>query len=327
MSSVLIIGAGLSGLIAARTLTAQNHQVMVLDKGRGVGGRLATRRLGEGRADHGAQYFSAKTPEFQQQVSEWLAAGVVREWHPEAAVVGDTQFNHPRYVGTDGMSGIAKALATGLAIQQNERVTQLQAVNGGWQVHTESGKSYPADVVLCTVPAPQALTLLNDSGLDPVTIGVSALSAIHYQPCITVLATLNEPSRIPAPGGIRFETGPVAWVADNQQKGISTLPTLTIQAGAAFSQARLAYTPNDTDALAAELIGELPGWLTPSAVDSVQVHRWRYSLADERYPEPLLPAQTSAPLVFGGDGFGMGNVEGAFLSGRAMGEWVKNAIE
>ncbi len=56
--SCVIIGAGVSGLIAARTLQASGVRVKVLDKGRGVGGRLATRRSGVGVFDHGAQFFT-----------------------------------------------------------------------------------------------------------------------------------------------------------------------------------------------------------------------------------------------------------------------------
>ncbi len=323
MPSVLILGAGLAGLTAARALAASSVQVTVLDKSRGVGGRLATRRTTTGRADHGAQYFSAQTPDFQQQVGEWLTAGVVREWHLETVTVGDRHVNHPRYIGADGMTGIAKYLADGLNIRTNERVVRLQTVDGGWQADTEAGNTYRADALCCTLPAPQALALLADSDLDPATLGVSALAAIQYQPCITVLATLNKPSTLPAPGGIRFDTGPVAWVADNQQKGISVGPCLTIQASAEFSRARLEYTESDTLFLGPELISELMAWVGPWDVDAYQVHRWRYSQATKPYPEPLLAAQTPAPLLFGGDGFGMGNVEGAFLSGRALADSLR----
>ena len=43
----IVIGAGIAGLLAARQLAEAGRDVTVLDKGRGVGGRLATRRIGE----------------------------------------------------------------------------------------------------------------------------------------------------------------------------------------------------------------------------------------------------------------------------------------
>ena len=52
----LIVGGGLAGLMAARKLHDAGIGVTVLDKGRGMGGRLATRRfshpeVGDGRDD------------------------------------------------------------------------------------------------------------------------------------------------------------------------------------------------------------------------------------------------------------------------------------
>jgi len=62
---VVIVGAGISGLVAARELAAHDVDVTVVDKGRSVGGRLATRRIGDARLDHGAQFFTVRTPAFQ----------------------------------------------------------------------------------------------------------------------------------------------------------------------------------------------------------------------------------------------------------------------
>ena len=42
---VVVIGAGIAGLVAARELSANDVTVQLVDKGRSVGGRLATRRI------------------------------------------------------------------------------------------------------------------------------------------------------------------------------------------------------------------------------------------------------------------------------------------
>src|SRR5205823_3389276 len=99
MPSSLIIGAGMAGLTAARELNAQGWDVIVLDKGRGVGGRLVTRRIEQARADHGAQYFSATTPEFHELVQELLADTVITRWEPAQPSPADTAVNEPHYVG------------------------------------------------------------------------------------------------------------------------------------------------------------------------------------------------------------------------------------
>ena len=69
---VVVVGAGLAGLVAARAL-ADDHEVVVFDKGRSVGGRLATRRIGAARLDHGAQFFTVRGDDFRRQVDDWEA--------------------------------------------------------------------------------------------------------------------------------------------------------------------------------------------------------------------------------------------------------------
>lgn len=81
----LIIGGGITGLIAAVTLQQQGIQPLILDKGYGLGGRLASRRLqapsgSEGQFDYGAQQFTVGTPSFQTWVDDWLRQGIVKVW-------------------------------------------------------------------------------------------------------------------------------------------------------------------------------------------------------------------------------------------------------
>ena len=324
MASCIIIGAGMAGLTAARKLTQSGWDVVVLDKGRGVGGRMATRRLENARADHGAQYFSARTPDFQQHVAQLKELGIVNEWQLQEADGSEGgAFAHPRFVGSDGMSAVAKYLAQNLDVKTSERVVKITQTATGWAVTTESEHVYAADALLITAPAPQALALMADSNIALAAGELAAFDAIVYQPCIAVVVLLNKPSNIPAPGLIRFEQGAVAWVADNQQKGISPLqPSVTIHAGVDFSNQ---HFEGDLNAIGTQLIAQLSEWITPATVQSFQVHRWRYSLAEKRHPQPFLIAQTPFKMLFGGDGFGMGNVEGAYQSGLQMAQYLVNA--
>ena len=63
-TDVVVIGAGIAGLIAAGELKRAGLHVLVLDKGRGVGGRIATRRIGGATFDHGAQFITQRNPRF-----------------------------------------------------------------------------------------------------------------------------------------------------------------------------------------------------------------------------------------------------------------------
>ena len=76
ITDVLIIGAGLAGLSAANKLKHAGHNVLIIDKGRGIGGRLAGRRIGDASFDHGAQFFTAREASFKATVEGWIEAGV-----------------------------------------------------------------------------------------------------------------------------------------------------------------------------------------------------------------------------------------------------------
>ncbi len=319
MQSCVIIGAGIAGLTAARQLVQQGWAVTVLDKGGGLGGRLATRRLANGRADHGAQVIRATTAAFDNWLRSADGQAALMAWPVDPVGTG--------WVGRDGMNRVAKQLATGLTIETGQTVVAVQADGTGWRIETESGQSFRGDTLLCTIPAPQALTLFVDKSNLLAPADQRALQTIQYDPCLAVLVALDQASQIPAPGGLWLDRPDIAWVADNQQKGISPdVPTVTILASTAFSRANL---DGDLTAAGQQLLAQLADWLPAETITSVQVHRWRYSQVVQAHPDPYWRATTPLPLLFGGDGFGGTapydphlNVERAFLSGRSMADWL-----
>src|SRR5690606_12440274 len=112
---IAILGAGLSGLTCARRLTDAGFSVTLFEQQSDVAGRMSTKKIlleGQNRFwqfDHGAQYFTARSPEFRQQVAEWIRRGVVAEWSGPFITLShgipgnDPGTGDPRYVGTPGM--------------------------------------------------------------------------------------------------------------------------------------------------------------------------------------------------------------------------------
>ena len=72
-----MIGAGLAGLAAARSLADAGVTVTVFEKSRGVGGRTATRREGLWAFDHGAQYATFRDARLAPWVQSWAEAEVL----------------------------------------------------------------------------------------------------------------------------------------------------------------------------------------------------------------------------------------------------------
>lgn len=298
----------MAGLSAAKILTQKGHTVTVLDKGRGVGGRMSTRTIENAKADHGAQYFSAKTPEFQALISEFQAENITAEWHL-------AQRENVRYVGAKGMNTIPKKMASSLNVLVNEKVILIE----NNIVKTESGNVYDFDNLIITIPIPQVIDLFSISNIDFSQQDNSILENIKYEPCIAVMAVLKEPTEIVS-GGIILENQPVAWIADNFQKGITETPTVTLHASAAYSAERF---DDDLQEVAKEMLSSVNQYVNAKNVVSIQTHRWKFSNATKRYDEPFYQIENK-PIYLAGDGFGMGNVEGAFLSGYNLGIYFRD---
>ena len=62
IESCIVVGAGLSGLVAAQTLQGAGTRVTVLEAEDEVGGRMRTDRVGNGVFDHGAILHRARRP-------------------------------------------------------------------------------------------------------------------------------------------------------------------------------------------------------------------------------------------------------------------------
>ena len=323
--SCVIVGAGIAGLIAAHTMQANGIRVIVLDKGRGVGGRLATRWVevaNEQKAyfDHGAQFFTVRDERFQKFVDEWMAAGIVRQWSSGFAQSDGipNHDGHPRYCGTAGMNSIARYLTRDLDVRTNAKVIRIFQ-NKQWQIDLDNSESVTADSLILTPPAGQSLDLLDAGAYALPTDVRGALERITYDPCFALLAVLDSPPRLPEPGALQLQGEPIAWMADNHRKGISpNVFTVTIHAGAEFTRE---HWDAKHEIIAEKLLSAAHEWLGDS-VQSWQVHRWRYSQPRVLHPEACLVVNEGVPLAFAGDGFGAPRIEGAAISGITAAEKI-----
>ena len=314
-SSCVVVGAGVSGLLAANKLQDAGWEVIVLDKGQGVGGRMATRRFGGGSFDHGAQFFTARSDEFKGMVEDWQKAGAAREWSRGFADAnGDpNEDGHPRYRGAEGMTSVPKYLAQNLDVRTGEKVVRVDEDGGAWRLKTESGLEATGDALIVTAPVPQALEIVGSGGYELPQTAREELEGVRYDPCLALMALLDGPSGIPKPGGVQIKGEPLDWIGDNGLKGISEAPAVTIHAGPGWSRE---HYEDDEAEVAAALLGFAAELVTANVV-STQLARWRYSWVSESHPETFLLAQDAPALVFCGDSFALPKVEGASLAGIA----------
>ncbi len=309
-TDVLVIGAGISGLLCATELQRAGLNVRVVDKGRGYGGRMATRRMGEARLDHGAQFFTVRDPRFRAFVDEWLRAGIVREWFRHAPEDSNPE-GYPRYCGLSGMTDAPKHLGEQLEVCRSEQIVDLSRESGLWLARSASGAQFTANYLVITAPVPQALSLLDTTGLNVAGEDEPRLRGIRYSKGLATLALLDGPSALPAGGFVRIVTSPLAWIADNHTKAISPeVHALTIHADADFAEA---HWDSPDDVRGPLMLQAAEPWLG-SRVTEYSCHRWGFTA-------PLNPwhqkhyTNASLRLTLAGDSFGGARIEGAALSG------------
>ena len=297
---IVIIGAGIAGLACARRLADAGLAVIVLDKGRGIGGRVATRRVGDLQFDHGAQYVNAH------------GAGFAAVLHSLGDAVAGWQDGKGRKhsVGVPGMSAIPKALVAGLEIRQNAQVARLVKDGDGWALYLETG-TIRAARVLVTVPAPQVANLLGAE--HPL---VAALAPVQLTPCLTLMAAVAGI----APFMTRQDADdPLSWIAQDSSKpgrpqGVAT--QWVAQAGEAFSQTHLEETPAEITARMLPLLCDRLG-VPLDRVTHAAAHRWRYARVTQALGQPFLRSP-DASLYLGGDWCIGPRVEAAWTSGTAI---------
>ncbi|MCW4149292.1 FAD-dependent oxidoreductase [Halomonas sp. 18H] len=312
MTDTLVIGAGMAGLACARTLKQAGRTVCVLDKGRGTGGRMSTRRAHmaemEFGYDHGAQFFTIREPAFASLLAELEDAA--RPWADGA--------DHQHHVGVPGMSGLPQAMAAGLDVRLGTRVTSLARQDEGWRVATDHGEFVARRVVL-TVPAPQVAPLIGEN--HPL---VAELAHVRLAPCWTLMAAFAADSPTPFVNH-KPDRGPLDNIArDSSKPGRSDqVTTWVAQADPEWSQRHLEEEKASVVAQLLPRLCEAIGTATSDAVH-VDAHRWRYARVTRPLGEPFL-RDTSASLYLGGDWCLAPRVEAAWASGTAIAREILGA--
>lgn len=306
--TVVVVGAGVAGLLCAASLEAQGAAVTVLDKGRAPGGRLATRRTEHGVFDHGAQFVTLRDARMAPHRSRWIDAGVALPWFDDALR------------GRAGMSSIADHLAEGLAVTCDLRVSSVAREGDGWVVRADDGRAFAADAVVLTAPVPQSLALVDAGGVALDAATRRRLAGVTYARCLAAMLVGAWPDHLAAHGVARVEGDVLAWLASNAAKGVSPTPSLTAHARDDWSEARW----GDPDDAVLAAMGAAVRAVTGAAARPVALKRWRYARPTTLLDGPVVHREGRAALVFTGDAFDRAGarVEGAALAGLAAAERV-----
>ena len=321
---IAIIGAGLAGITAARKLDSF-ADVTLFEKSRGVSGRMSTRRADGFEFDHGAQYFTAKDRRFQDAVTQGVAAGHLVPWASRGVYMrGDTlepDTGADRFVSVPRMNSWAKALAEGLDVRLQKRVSRISQSEGVWLLDFEDGDRQDGfDWVVMAAPAEQV------DAIFPKDFSQRAvLEAVKMDACFALMLGLSKTPNLTWET-LRQADGPAAWIALNsaKPKRPDGVATFMVHSGPEWSETHIDVNRDDVATMMRRAAGSVAGVdLSKPAYETL--HFWRYASVKKGAGQGCL-VDSDKKLIAAGDWCLGGRVEGAFLSGLATAEAIIEAL-
>lgn len=325
MDSIAIIGAGIAGITLARQLQ-DGAKVTVFEKSRGFGGRMATRRTDSYQFDHGAQFFTTRSKQFQEQLNTCIREQHVQAWTPRVLTL-DTyekpfkrEWFEPHYVAVPGMNSLCKALAQDIDVNLEAPIANIEADGRGWRLENSSGTELGHfDWVISTAPAPQA-----DELLPACFAHKSALSEVDFSPCFSLMLgfasspTLNFDATV-------VRNSPIGWIAvDSSKQGRQSAFSLVAHSDNTWARTQLESNIEDVRNCMLNAFNEIMGdSLAPPS--HIEIHRWKYAKAESSLEENFLLDEPNR-LAACGDWCGGNRVEDAYLSGLKLGEHLRELL-
>lgn len=318
---IAIIGAGLAGLTLANRLAAR-HDVVVLEKARGPGGRMSTRRASPFAFDHGAQYFTAESPQFQAFVQDMRNRGLVEEWPKEIVLKGGARVSDKRkYVATPGMTAICKTLAEPVTVRMQVHASHLTRKRDGWWISPQDGAPHgPFDWVVSTAPAEQTAALLPDT-----FSGHPALRGVEMHGCFALMLGFEMPLDLNWTA-LKSAAPPIGWMAvDSNKPGRARAFSLLIQSNNAWAETHLDAAPAAVTETLLQVGSEYAG-VDLSHANHQVLHRWRYASTPKPAGVPFL-FDDDQQLAACGDWCPGSKVEAAFSSANALADQFQSMLK
>ncbi|MEO1021919.1 MAG: FAD-dependent oxidoreductase [Bacteroidota bacterium] len=331
---IAIIGAGIAGLTAGKELAEAGHEIVVFEKSRGFGGRLATRYAGDKhqlKFDHGVPYFEAHTADFQQFVVELMDKDIVRLWNGDFVIHDGEGFvpaslTAPRYVAGEGMNKIGQYLSRWVDVRTETRVGGITHVGGSgkkrnWMLNLQSSDTEGFDAIIIATPAKQAYAILNTTIDEISTLNiVKDVDEVSYLPTFSLLLQYTGGPDISWNAAELPDHPSIRWISNevSKERGAHQKGTFVVHSSYDFAQAHI---NDDRDEIMHALLDDLGGLLGSWAglPTMKNLHFWRYSKPENPIHQPFLEVRNQqSPVALIGAYMNGDTVESAFHSGKAL---------
>jgi renalase len=311
INDFIIIGAGISGLNTARKLDKiTSGNLLVLEKSRGIGGRIATRRTLNTKFDHGAQFYKLR-PEILELHNLWLENNISHKWFVSEKV--------EHWCSNMGMTSLAKSVGQNINIQLEKQISTIIFENNQWKLISDKNEEWNCKNLVISSPLPQTLKMLEK--IDKMRLSsqneLTELSKITYSKALVALITLADDSNLNFIEYQEFQSGDIFSISDQKNKNVSHVNALTITMSAEFSENNFDLTD---DVISLNITGSIKQNLPKLKIKEFELKRWRYCRPTTNYPNHFLEIYPRIYLI--GDAFGGASISGALRSSNALCSYI-----
>ena len=305
---ILIIGSGIAGISSSLKLKSYGLATTIIDKGNFIGGRIGTRDVKiKNKLDyffHGAQFFTAKSYNFQKIIQNGINKKYIKEYG---------SFSPPRYRGFESMRNFLINLSRNLNIIQNVKITDLIPYNDKISVLDNKSNIWQTyDGVISTLPAPQNLDLMKKFPTLKKTLRTAS-----YDACVSLMFFFDKnPKNIPHFFDYSNQQGILSWMAAG-----SSLRFWTAHAQADFSNKSL---NKDRILIKNEIFSTIEKVIcTFEENNKINFHSlqiWKYAKVSKVSSGPQIDPKS--PIAIAGDFMEGPNIESAFISGEKAADLI-----
>ena len=315
MKNIAIVGAGMCGITCANYLFSKGFEVTVFEKSRGLGGRMATRRINNDLSvDHGAQYITTNTSAFKKYLDLCVYEGFAEHWSPIGMDANYLKQNEI-FVGTPGMSNLLKLHAQNLNIKFSSRVETITRIDKKWLVSLENFESKQLfDIVIFAIPSYQVKEIIPQE-----KVLVEELSAVVIDPCWSLILVTQK--KLECSDYNRFDDSNFASVVYNgsKPKRNKEVNSYIVHTRPEWTKKNLFLEPYDIElkicnALSSKLKEHFD-------IKYMKAHRWLYAQTKKPLGKSFLSSKDNS-LFIGGDWCLGANAESAFISGLEIAKFI-----
>jgi renalase len=290
----IIIGAGISGMTLAQRLRSKGLSVLILEKSKGVGGRMATRRWNDQLFDHGAQHIRMN-PKTQSLLDQWSHENLLSPWQENS------------FICPLGISKLAKSMAAHLEIQLEKKVIHVQKIDTNYKLSSEDGSHFITKNLVLSSPLPQSLQLLSHSNINYD----KKLESIQYAKALVFLVSHKSALNFQLPDYQEWNSGPLFSITNQNKKFDKPGFAFTFTMSPDWSDTHFELNDELLNTHFKQTLDLLKFQIPQSS--ELQIKKWRYSHPTSTWTDKFYTVENEKIELIG-DAFGGPSINGAAYS-------------